>query len=176
VLKTIEQELVEKWALLKYALRMRRGYFVDPTAIIDDRRYVTISRRAEIGRGVIIRTAGKFPVFIGEYSQINPYTVIYGGQGVHIGNYVLIAPHCVLAAGNHDYRQTEKPMRDAGNLGTGPIVIEDDVWLGAHVTVTDGVTIGRGAVVAANAVVTKDVEPYSIVAGLPARQIGSRKG
>jgi len=154
---------------------MRKGYFVDRYVHIDDRRYVTIWRRVEIGRGVIIRTNGDKPIRIGDYTQINPYSVIYGGDGVYIGKSVLIAPHCMLAAGNHDYRQKDKPMRDAGNLSAGPIVIEDDVWLGAHVTVTDGVTIGRGAVVAANAVVTKNVRPFSIVAGVPAREIGMRE-
>ena len=165
----------EAWALLSYGFRMRRGFFVDRTAVIDKRRLVKIARRAEIGRGVIIRTSGENSVAIGEYTQINPYTVIYGGQGVSIGNNVLIAPHCVIAAGNHDYKQTALPMRHAGNLGSGPIVIEDDVWLGAHVTVTDGVRIGQGAVVAANAVVTRNVDPYAIVAGVPARVVGNRR-
>jgi acetyltransferase-like isoleucine patch superfamily enzyme len=63
--------------------------------------------------------------------------------------------------------------RFAGDL-TRPVVLEDDVWIGANAIVANGVRVGRGAVVGAGAVVTKDVEPYAIVAGVPARQIGAR--
>jgi len=59
-------------------------------------------------------------------------------------------------------------------LTKGPITIEDDVWIAANCTIGDGVTIGRGAVVAANSFVNKDVEAYDIVGGVPAKKIGSR--
>ena len=135
---------------------------------------ITIGANAEIKDYVIIRTyEGR--VTIGAYVQLNPFTVIYGGNVIHIGNNVMIAPHCMIAAGNHDYVQTDVPMRFAGNLTKGPIVIEDNVWIGANSTVTDGVRIGREAVVAANSLVNKDVEPYTIVGGVPAKEIGRRK-
>lgn len=159
---------------LRHAYKMRYGHFVHPTAQLDNKKLIRIMRRAEIQDYVIIRTY-THPVRIGEYTQINPFTVIYGGSGVFIGNNVMIAPHCMLAAGNHDYKQIDKPIRHAGNLSQGPIIIEDNVWIGAHVTITDGVTIGRDAVVAANSVVTRDVAPYDIVGGVPARVIGNRK-
>jgi acetyltransferase-like isoleucine patch superfamily enzyme/predicted SAM-dependent methyltransferase len=149
-------------------------YHVDKTAQLSDRRLIQIGEYAEIKDYVIIRTYSNV-VKIGKYTQINPFTVIYGGSGVFIGDNVLIAPHCVIAAGNHDYKQTEKPMRFAGDLSKGPIIIEDDVWIGANCTITDGLKISRGAVVAANSVVTKDIAPYDIVAGVPARVIGNRK-
>lgn len=135
---------------------------------------VRLAPGCELKQGVIIH-AHRAPVSIGRRSQINPYTVIYGGSGVTIGENVMIAPHCVLAAGNHDHRQLDQPMRDAPSISRGPIVIEDDAWVGAHCTITDGVTIGRGAVVGANSVVTRDVAPYTIVAGVPARVIGDRR-
>ena len=81
----------------------------------------------------------------------------------------------MIAAGNHDYIQTDLPMRFAGNLTKGPIIIGDDVWIGANSTITDGVKIGKGAVIAANSCVNCDVEEYSIYGGVPARKIGSRK-
>lgn len=111
---------------------------------------------------------------IGQFTQINHFTVIYGGE-VHIGNNVMIAPHVMIAAGDHDFIQTEKPMRFAGELSKGPIRIEDNVWIGSNCTITDGVTIGRDAVVGANSVVTQDVGPYDIVGGVPARVIRNRK-
>jgi acetyltransferase-like isoleucine patch superfamily enzyme len=143
------------------------------TASIEDRQLVSIGRHSEIKDYVIIRTAGN-PVRIGEYVQLNPFTVIYGGSGVTIGNNVMIAPHCVLAAGNHDYVQTEVPIRFAGNLSKGPIIIEDNVWIGANCTITDGVKIGRDAVIAANSLVNKDVPPFEIAGGVPIRSLGNR--
>lgn len=154
--------------------RKARGYSVHRTAVLEKRSLVRIGKGAEIKDYVIIRTYEN-PVAIGDYVQINPFTVIYGGSGVQIGNNVMIAPHCMIAAGDHDFRQTEKPIRFAGNISKGPIIIEDNVWIGANCTITDGVRIGKDAVVAANSVVTRDVEPYDIVGGVPARKIGNRK-
>jgi acetyltransferase-like isoleucine patch superfamily enzyme len=81
----------------------------------------------------------------------------------------------MIAAGDHDYLQTEKPIRFAGNITKGPIIIEDNVWIGANCTITDGVRIGRDAVIAANSVVTTDVAPYDLVGGAPAKFISNRK-
>ncbi|QOV89434.1 acyltransferase [Humisphaera borealis] len=152
----------------------RRRVTIDRTARLTPKHNIRLGRRALICEYVIIR-AGDAPVLIGAFSQIGPFTVILAGSGVSIGEAVMIGPHCVLAAGNHDYRQLDLRMRSAGALSRGPIVIEDDVWIGANVTITDGVRIGQGAVVGANAVVTRDVDPFDIVAGVPARVIGNRK-
>jgi len=146
---------------------------VSKTAIINNRKLVQFGKNSEVQDYVIIKTF-KNIVSIGENSQINPFTVIYGGAGVEIGNNVMIAPHCAIAAGTHDFIQVDKPMRLAGSFDKGPIVIEDDVWVGANCTITDGVRIGRGAVVGANSVVTKNVDPYDIVGGTPARKIRNR--
>lgn len=147
---------------------------IHPTAQLDRRELVRIGHKAEIQDYVIIRTHEN-PVVIGAFCQINPFTVIYGGSGVYIGDNVMIAPHCMIAAGDHDFRQLDRPIRFAGSLSKGPIVIEDNVWIGANCTITDGVRIGRDAVVGAGSVVTRDVAPFDIVAGVPARVIGNRK-
>jgi acetyltransferase-like isoleucine patch superfamily enzyme len=147
---------------------------IHKTAQIEKRELIEIAKTAEIKDYVIIRAYTK-PVIIGEFTQINPFTVIYGHSEIKIGNNVMIGPHCMIAAGNHDYLQTEKPMRFAGALTKGPIIIEDNVWIGANSTITDGVTIGRDAVVGANSVVTANVNPFEIVAGTPAKVIGKRK-
>ena len=81
----------------------------------------------------------------------------------------------MIAAGNHDYKQTSTPMRFAGTLTRGPITIADDVWVGANCTIADGVTIGTGAVIGANSLVTKDVQPFDIVVGVPAVVVSNRK-
>ncbi|MEM6258899.1 MAG: DapH/DapD/GlmU-related protein [Planctomycetota bacterium] len=136
-------------------------------------RRTQIAHNALINHQVAIQSPGA-PVSIGEHSQVNFNTVILGGSGVTIGDRVMIGPNCTIAAGNHDYHQTEVSLRFAGTISQGPIVIEDDAWLGASAVVTDGVTIGRGAVIGAGAVVTKSIPPMAIATGVPARVVGYR--
>jgi acetyltransferase-like isoleucine patch superfamily enzyme len=152
----------------------RKKYFIHRTALIHDRREVRLGEGAQIWEYVIIRK-GYADVTIGPHSQIGPFTVIFSGSGVSIGDNVMIGPHCVIASGNHDFKQTEKPMRFASDISKGPIIIEDNVWIGANCTITDGVRIGREAVIAANSVVTKDVAPFDMVGGVPAKILGNRK-
>jgi acetyltransferase-like isoleucine patch superfamily enzyme len=158
---------------IKYAYKMKFGYFVHRKARLENKKFIVIKKYAEIQEYVIIKTY-RNPVEIGKFTQINPFTVIYGGNGVYIGDNVMIAPHCMIASGNHDYKQLDKPMRHAGDLSKGPIVIEDGVWIGANSTITDGITIGHNAVVSANSVVTKNVAPFDIVGGVPAKVISNR--
>jgi len=135
---------------------------------------IEIHETAGIYEYSIIRATNS-KVTIGANTQIGPFTVILGGSGVFIDKNVMIAPHCVLAAGRHDYIQLEVPMRFAGSLSKGPIFIEEDVWIGANCTITDGIRIKKGAVVAANSLVNKDVGEFDIVGGTPARILGNRK-
>ena len=93
---------------------------------------------------------------------------------ITIGDNALIGPFCMLNSGSHLYSNPKMIIRNQGHK-IAPITLEDDVWLGAHVCVMPGVTIHKGAVVAANAVVTKDVPPFTVVAGVPAREINRRK-
>ena len=86
----------------------------------------------------------------------------------------MIKPHCVLAEGNHEYRNLNVPMLLAGDYSDGPIIIEDDVWIGANSTVLHNVTIKSGAIVGANSLVNRNVESFEIVGGVPIRQLGSR--
>lgn len=150
------------------------GYYVAKTAIISRDAKVTFGRHAEIQDYVIIRGSGG-RVEIGKNSQLNPFTVVYCGADIFIGDNVMIAPHCTIAGGNHDYVQTDFPMRLAGNLTKGPIIIEDDVWIGANCTVTDGVKIGAHSVIAANSVVTKNIPNNCVAGGVPAKVLYFRE-
>ena len=103
-------------------------------------------------------------------------------EKVVIGSYCSIGPECVfMTGGEHRYDglstypfRTKLGLCENESITRGPVVLEDDVWLGLRVTVMSGVTIGRGAVVAAGAVVTKDVPAYAIVGGVPAKVIKYR--
>jgi len=112
-------------------------------------------------------------ITIGERVSINQHCYFVGGGGLTIGNDVLIAPYVALVTEGHTFTDTAAPMRQQANT-LAPIVIEDDVWLAAGVTVTGGVTIGRGSVIGAGAVVTSDVEPFSVMGGVPAKLIRKR--
>ena len=162
------------YVFLKYHYKMKSGYFIDKTASLKSKKMIKIGKYAEIQEYVIIRAFNK-PITIGRYTQINPFTVIYGFNEVVIGNEVMIAPHCMIVSGSHNYKQTDISMRFAKEFTKGPIIIEDGVWIGANSTILDGVRIGNNAVVAANSVVTKDVLPYEIVGGAPAKKIRNRK-
>lgn len=88
---------------------------------------------------------------------------------------MLIAPFCYIQDTDHGFADTSVPIAAQPSVSS-PIVIDDDVWIGAHTVVTRGVTIGQGAVIGAGSVVTRDIEPFTIAAGSPARPIGHRKG
>lgn len=108
-------------------------------------------------------------ITIGRNTIINPHSYLDGRGGLEIGNNVNISAHVLLVAGTHDI---QNPDDFAGSAEA--IIVEDYVWLCTRSTILSGVTIGRGAVVAAGAVVTKSVAPFSIMAGIPARKIGER--
>lgn len=133
---------------------------------------ISLGARTGLDKGVILRAYGG-SIQIGEDCTVNPYSIIYGGGGVVIGNGVLIAAHTVIVPSNHIFSDIDKPIRQQGTSGVG-IVIEDDVWIGAGVKILDGVTVAKGTVVAAGSVVTKSTESYSVVAGVPAKKISTR--
>jgi acetyltransferase-like isoleucine patch superfamily enzyme len=95
-------------------------------------------------------------------------------SSIRIGQNCMIATRCVFMPYQHGRGDATRPMREQGLTSRGDIAIEDDVWLGAQVCVMDGVTIGRGAIVGAGAVVTKDIPPAAIAAGVPARVLRMR--
>lgn len=107
-------------------------------------------------------------VSIGAHSVVNRDVLLDGRSGLVIGDNVSISEGVLLITLEHD---PNSPMFETRG---GPIVIEDYVFIGTRVTLLPGVTIGRGAIVAAGAVVTKDVPEYQIVGGVPARTIGQR--
>lgn len=128
------------------------------------------------GRNVTIETRARVAfhkVEIGNFSGIGINCSIGAAK---IGNYVMMGPDVSFLSRNHKFDDLTIPMCEQGDGQEFPVIIEDDVWLGTRVVVLPGVQIGRGAIVGAGAVVTRDVPPYAIVGGNPARVIGSRLG
>ena len=110
---------------------------------------------------------------MGNYSSIGANSYIGCSGKIIIGNYVMIGPHCTMIAENHNFKRNDVPMIKQGVTNKG-IEIKDNVWIGANVTIIDGVTVESGCVLAAGAVVTKSTEPNGVYAGVPARKIKSR--
>jgi acetyltransferase-like isoleucine patch superfamily enzyme len=110
---------------------------------------------------------------MGDHSNIGPYSYVGCSGYIEIGSRVLMGPRVNLMGENHAFQRTDIPMKEQG-VTRERLIIEDDVWIGVNATLLAGITIGRGSIIAAGAVVTKDVPPFSIVGGVPARLIKSR--
>jgi acetyltransferase-like isoleucine patch superfamily enzyme len=107
-------------------------------------------------------------VIIGDHTRIGLHNTIIGP--VIIGSHVNLAQGITITALNHNFDDSEKRIDQQG-ISTKEVVLEDDIWVGANAVILPGVTIGKHAVVAAGAIVTKDVPPHSLVAGVPAKVI-----
>ena len=107
-------------------------------------------------------------VVIGDHTRVGLHNTIIGP--VTIGNHVNLAQGITVTALNHNFEDPNKRIDEQG-ISTTPVVIEDDIWIGANAVILPGVTIGHHSVVAAGAVVTKNVPPHSLVAGVPAKVI-----
>jgi acetyltransferase-like isoleucine patch superfamily enzyme len=133
--------------------------------------------RLEIGPGVLlepnvwITMPGDARVRIGAGTFLNMGVMVAAQQLVEIGEHCMLANGCFVSDASHRYDDPHKPITWQGFESKGPTCIGDDCWLGANVAVTSGVTIGQRCVIGANSVVTRDVEPFSIAAGAPAKVI-----
>ena len=140
-------------------------------------RYVSYKKRIDIGKGVIISelVSIKFPnrLELGDNTFIGRGTLIQASGEVEIRENVLIGPECRIWSSNHNFKQSNMPINKQGH-SFAKVVIEEDVWLGTNVIVLSGVTIGKGTIVAAGAVVTKSFPDNVIIGGNPAKLIKRR--
>ena len=112
---------------------------------------------------------------IGRDSLIGEYSIIRGQGGVTIGDRVYTSPMTQIIAVNHVYDDPDIPFTDQGISAQG-IIIDNDVWIGSNSVITDGVRINQGAVIAAGAVVTSDIPPHTVAAGVPAKIVKEING
>jgi acetyltransferase-like isoleucine patch superfamily enzyme len=117
------------------------------------------------------RHSGKPTLTIGDGTYIGRLIQINAWRSVDIGNNVLIADRVFISDADHNFSDVAIPIRLQGDSFLGAVTLRDGCWIGIGVVILPGVTIGRNSVVAANAVVTKDVPDYAVVAGIPAKVI-----
>jgi acetyltransferase-like isoleucine patch superfamily enzyme len=168
---------------------IEHGYMVESGSnlILEDLIYINalsekgirFGNNVTIGRGAIITCTGVIAnkgkgLTIGNNSAVGSYSYIGARGEIRIGDDVIMGPMVTIISENHNYERLDLPIRKQGESRKG-IIIEDDCWVGNGSTILDGVTVGLGSVIAAKSVVTKDVEAYSVVAGVPAQQIKCRK-
>ncbi len=150
-LPTLSGDVV-RWAVLKLFLDRMDGWVA-----FRDNVSIWFPEGIRVGSGTLV----------GENSFLD------GFSGLTIGRNVMIAHNASIIAEDHAFASRRVPIRRQGKV-LGPIVIEDDVWIGCGARVLKGVTIGRGAIIGAGAVVTRDVAAYAIVSGNPAQVVGAR--
>ena len=138
---------------------------------------IVVGEYSVIDSFVKIKPAGgSGDIEIGNHCHINSGCVLYTGNGIHIGNDVLVAANCTFAPVNHAFSDRSKPIRLQGfGENRGGILIEDDVWIGANCVILDGAIVRRGCVVAAGSVVRGELAAYSIYGGNPIRMLGVRR-
>lgn len=134
---------------------------------------IVLAEEADIRSFALLHAYGG-SINVGRRSCVNHFCFVNGAGGVELGDDVMLGTHTVILSSEHSVDDLTVPMGQQPSVPR-PVVIEDDVYLGAHVTVLAGIRIGTGAVVAAGAVVTRDVPPYAVVGGVPARLIRSRR-
>ena len=163
-------------------IRHPHKIFLDDDVVIDDNCVLDAKgigdNRMVIGKGVFI---GRNTILcckdgdinIGDHDVIGFNCEIFSANFVTLGKNVQIAAYSYLNGGTHKFDRLDLSVREQERSGRG-IVVEDNVWLAANVKVLDGVTIGRDSIVAAGAVVIRDVPPLTIAGGVPAKVLGSR--
>lgn len=173
-----------KGVSVRYAKRLHvgRDFLMEDYAEINcmAHKNIQIGNRVTIGKYAIIRPTNAYGGSIGEglkignNSSIGPYSYIGCSGFIEIGDNVIFSPRVSIYAENHNYESLDLPIKDQG-VRKSFVRIHDNCWIASNSIILAGVTIGEGSVVAAGSVVTHDVPPGSVVAGVPAKVIKSRR-
>lgn len=168
---------------IRHGSKIRLGdrVVLDDNVVLDAKgsgnRGITIGADTIISRNCVLSCKGA-DIWIGRNSTIGMNSLVHAVEGsdVTVGDHAAIAAYVYLiGGGNYRSDRVDIPMREQGTFSKGGIVVCADVWVGSHVQVLDGVTVGRGSILAAGAVVHRDVPEFSVVGGVPAKILQSRR-
>ena len=156
-------------------LNIKYGIFIAENCTFYGLDSIFFSRNVSIGRNSLFSGEGG-EIKVGENTSFNSGVHINASicGKIFIGKNCLIGPNVVMRTADHIFNNIDIPMRLQGHKCEN-IILEEDVWIGANVVITGGVTIGKGCVIGAGSVVTKNIPEFSIAVGVPARVIKSRK-
>lgn len=178
--RELRRSLSERWGLLR-ALRQVEGS-IDLRASVRVTRCSTlqIGQGSRVGLGTILAAkpegSRRSAIRIGCHTNVLEYNNLRAeGAEIEIGDHCLISQFVSLIASGHEFRDARRRIDEQGVPEKRGIRIGSDVWIGTMATLLPGVTLGEGAVIASGTVVSRDVAPYTIVAGTPARRIGERR-
>lgn len=192
ILKNVSKRLL---CLLRGVKNSGENVYISPKAIIRNANKLSLGDNTVVERNVqlVIDAKNSFinlgtNAYLASYCRlrtfegwikagknlgVSNFSFLAGQGGLVIGDNVRIGPHVVIYASNHIFTNPRIPIVEQGMSCKG-ITIEDDIWIGAGAVILDGVSIGKGSVIGAGTVVTKDIPPYSIAVGVPARVIKKR--
>jgi len=159
--------------ILRLKVRFKNTYIRRPLQIsFTNINNIFISKKVFIDSRVILRILDSCRLFIGAGTHIGPHCHISGTKNkIIIGKNVLLAPRVYISTTNRRYDDVSKPVIDQGYVSKGDVTIEDGSWIGIGACILSGVKIGKNSIIGANSVVTRDIPPYSIAVGNPARVI-----
>jgi len=140
-----------------FSLKKGKNIIIGNNSLIYPCKFISIGNNTFIGRNVTISSSES------------------GNSPIILGSNIMLGERVQIIGGNHSFERLDIPMNQQGEGKQGAIIIEDDVWIGASAIILTGVTIGKCSIVGAGSVVTKSINPYSIVGGNPAKVIGRRK-
>ena len=140
----------------------------------DANRGIDIGDGVFVGRGTIL-SCKNGDIVVDDHANIGFNCEIFSGGRVRLGKHTLVAAYTYLVGGDHTFDRTDVAVLYQDRVARG-IEVDDNVWLGAHVVVSDGATIGRDAIIGAGAVVRGEIPPFAIAAGVPARVVRDRRG
>ncbi len=157
-------------------VNLSEGVFVGSNAIL---RNISIGKNSKIEGGVVCTGNGKGKIIIGGESYIGPEVILDWSENITIGSYVHIANRSILSTHSSAKKAISGiPLKDNSDKfrPTNPIKIEDNVYVAGYCQINPGITIGHHSIVGNNSVVTKNVPPYTMVGGVPAKFVKSTKG
>jgi galactoside O-acetyltransferase len=160
---------------LQFIKKLLEVLFKKKGIVITNGSKINIHKSVKFGEGAFLTAKKGGGITIGRNTSFNHNVMLnadFGGQ-ILIDEDCLIGPGVVFRTANHNYHDRNTLIRLQGH-SSADIIVEKDVWIGANAVILPGVTIGRGSVVGAGAVVTRNVESYSVVAGVPAKKIKER--
>lgn len=151
---------------------------IDDNTLVDGRgangQGIVIGDGAIINRNSIVQSKSG-DIEIGNSVSLGANSTVVSWSGIRIGDHALIAGGCYISAGRFDFDDLTKKMSELDGYSTGPIVIDENVWIATRVTILDGVHIGKGSIISAGSVVTGNIPPLTVAHGNPAKAVFTRR-